>query len=409
MRQYSVFWHYFLLVTTGVFICPVEKSSVQEIEITAEEVWKNAAAANVALQSIEYEIVHRPLGVGAEKSPACTAVIIQQKFSNGSLNRHPFNGQFKSENSIIWPDGKVNRYAFSYDGEQFSLFDYQKNRLSDIKAPDDKAIGSVLGLYWPVPATGKFYFSEEGYTRKNEGGLSLEKEVEVGGTQCYAVRVNETYDIPGGGQVKSSLVRLFEKNSFLYRGVKTDKFELIITKVSRKNFMFPAAEMALHIPAGVQEVTITGKEAKTDGLLPKGSQVQNWELKTASGVKRMSDYKGKIVLFDFWGTWCGPCIRMMPKLQALHEKYKDKGLHVVGVSVQEPASADPAAFAKNKGISYEILAGGDPLLQYFGAIPAFPALYLLNGQGKVIHAEWGARDEAGDDLEKMIRQFLGIK
>lgn len=377
--------------------------------LTAAEIWKKAATANTALQSLEYEIVHRPLGASAANSPACTAFIVQEQLQHPNLNRHPLNGQFKSENSTTWPDGRSRQYSFSYDGAEFSLFDREKKKLSTLQHPDDGAIGSILGLYWPVPSTGKFLFDKEGYALKSTGDLSLEADVEIGGTLCYAIRVNDRYEMPGGGEVKSSLLRFFEKSSFLYRGVRSDKFESLVTKISRKNFTVSAHDFGLNIPADVKAVRITGKEPKTEGLLAKGTVVQDWELRIGSRVVKMSDYKGKVVLFDFWGTWCGPCIRMMPKLQALYEKYKDKGLHVVGISVQEPASADPAAFAKNKGVSYEIVTGGDPVLKYFGSIPAFPTIYLLDKNGQVAHAEWGARDEAGEDLDKMIRQLLSIQ
>src|SRR6266567_2066513 len=71
-------------------------------------------------------------------------------------------------------------------------------------------------------------------------------------------------------------------------------------------------------------------------LLAIGATAPDWELSDADGkLQTLAQYRGKIVVLDFWATWCGPCAEVMPQMQKLHEKYKDKGVAVFGVSSWE--------------------------------------------------------------------------
>lgn len=85
---------------------------------------------------------------------------------------------------------------------------------------------------------------------------------------------------------------------------------------------------------------------------------------------------------DFWGTWCPPCRMAMPAIQKVHEKFKGKPVVVLGLNFEQRASADPAAFMKTNGYTYELLLKADSILDDY-QVEAFPTLIVIGMDGKV--------------------------
>lgn len=109
-----------------------------------------------------------------------------------------------------------------------------------------------------------------------------------------------------------------------------------------------------------------------------------FRLPTLEGGKVSSEeLRGKVVLIDLWATWCPPCLEMIPILEAMHEKYAEKGLAVVGVSLDEegPSVVDP--FVREQGIGYTIAFPNDAFLKGYGPIEAIPMLFVLDREGKI--------------------------
>jgi len=141
-----------------------------------------------------------------------------------------------------------------------------------------------------------------------------------------------------------------------------------------------------------------------EGLLKTGTMAPDWTLKDAEGESHsLSDYEGKIVVLDFWATWCGPCVKAMPGLQKLHEAYADKGVAVIGMNTSE--SADPVAFMKKKNFTYQLLLNADPVSNAY-QVRGIPAFYVLDGEGKIVYSAVGFSPGHEKEIEKVINEEL---
>ncbi len=127
----------------------------------------------------------------------------------------------------------------------------------------------------------------------------------------------------------------------------------------------------------------------SDDLIRVGTAAPEFKLKDFGGKEHsLSEFKGKVVVLDFWGTWCPPCRMAMPAVQAVHEKYKDKGVVVIGMNYESNPKADPEKFKKDKGYTYMSLAKGDTVQGPY-KVDAWPTFYVIGKDGKVVWASAG--------------------
>ena len=108
---------------------------------------------------------------------------------------------------------------------------------------------------------------------------------------------------------------------------------------------------------------------------------------------QLSSYKGKVVLLNFWATWCPPCLEEIPHFKALHSTYKDKGLEIIGISLDETGEGPVKAFAKAHGISYPVAMGSVRLTQDYGGIRAIPTTFLVDKKGRIAKKYLGSRQK----------------
>ena len=119
----------------------------------------------------------------------------------------------------------------------------------------------------------------------------------------------------------------------------------------------------------------------------------------------LADYKSKVILLNFWATWCGPCRSEIPDLVALQNRYKDQ-LQVIGLVVDDDDEDGVKKFAANFGINYPIAMATDELRMEYGGIPALPTSFVLDGEGRVVQKHEGLRDPVLYEVE--IRSLLGM-
>jgi peroxiredoxin len=143
------------------------------------------------------------------------------------------------------------------------------------------------------------------------------------------------------------------------------------------------------------------EEKHTMKLLPIGDAAPDWRLFDAEGkTHSLAEYRGKVVVMDFWATWCGPCALVMPRMQKLHEKFADKGVVVLGVNAWE--KSDPVTLMKKKQFTYELLLKGEEIADAY-KITILPVIYIVGPDGKIIYCHEGPSDK---NLATLIEKYL---
>lgn len=126
--------------------------------------------------------------------------------------------------------------------------------------------------------------------------------------------------------------------------------------------------------------------------------------KFGGGQLRLDDYKGKPIVLNFWATWCTPCRTETPWFVELQKKYKDDGLQVIGISMDEPDNPAVPKFIAKSGIDYPIAFGDDDVAAAFSANMSLPVTVLIARDGHVAKTIHGI--ESKDALEKEIQKIL---
>lgn len=153
------------------------------------------------------------------------------------------------------------------------------------------------------------------------------------------------------------------------------------------------------------------KEYEKIAHLDVGKIAPNFESKTPEGeTVSLNDLKGKVTIIDFWAAWCGPCRRENPNVVKVYEQYHDKGLEIIGVSLDgAPNQKDPKkawldAIEKD-GLEWNHLSSlmyfNDPVAKQYN-IKSIPATYILDQEGKIV-----AKNLRGAALELKIKELLG--
>lgn len=126
---------------------------------------------------------------------------------------------------------------------------------------------------------------------------------------------------------------------------------------------------------------------------------------TDGRVVRLADHRGEVILVDFWASWCGPCRESFPFLATLAERYRERGLFIVGVSV-DTREDDFRAFLADHRVGFGVVrdAGHEVARRY--APPSMPTSYLIDRAGRVRHVERGFRHARAAELERRVVELL---
>jgi len=142
--------------------------------------------------------------------------------------------------------------------------------------------------------------------------------------------------------------------------------------------------------------------------LKEGQQAPGFTLLTLDGGRAsLTDHRDKLVVLNFWATWCQPCTVEMPSLEALWQRYRDRGLIVVGVSVDRGApKALLEPYVRTLKLTFPILLDPDAKTSDRWRVTALPATFLVRPGGEVAGMAMGAREWNSDEMRALVERLL---
>jgi peroxiredoxin len=161
--------------------------------------------------------------------------------------------------------------------------------------------------------------------------------------------------------------------------------------------------VALALGAICLLVPLSGQSAP--GVAGQTAVMPEWSLKDVKGkTVRTADFKGKVVILNFWATWCGPCRAEIPNFIALQKQYEKQGLVIVGLSVDEDGADVVKLFAQRLGMNYPVVLADQKIQEAFGGIEAVPTTFIIDHDGRVLKKHPGFTDK--DAFQKEIEPLL---
>jgi len=142
------------------------------------------------------------------------------------------------------------------------------------------------------------------------------------------------------------------------------------------------------------------------------AQIQNglapdFTLQSLDGkTVRLSDFRGKPVVLNFWATWCSPCKIEMPWFVDLQRQYGPAGVQFLGVAMDDASTKEIAEFAQSMKVNYPILIGKESVGDAYGGVQFLPETFYIDRNGKVVDKAFGlkGRGEIEDDIKKILGQ-----
>jgi len=192
--------------------------------------------------------------------------------------------------------------------------------------------------------------------------------------------------------------RVVRTSSFSIRQAKTKK-----RKGWSKFMKYLLTSIGVLLVLAVARVSISAQE-----VIQSNASAQSLTLKDLKGQEQsLGQHRGKIVVLNFWATWCIPCREEMPMLVGLQQRYKAQGIEVIGVSADEASTRKAIpSFARKQKIEFPIWIGGTTTdMQRLGLGEALPATAIIDRDGQIVGRILGPVEK--DDLEKRIQWLLG--
>ena len=388
-----------VLVAATLAAAPVVAAPDSSAE--ALKILQKASDAARNLQAISYEARTFASGQLANRYPSRSGRVVAKRNSGDADPMVAISG------AVTMPGAKSPvAFTFVSDGVTVSTIDVQTKTFTSGRP-------AKLGLVASNPLFPPRYLHEDPFkdiidvkTAKHEGTQTID------GVECNVISVR----FPQSPGQSSRL--FFGMDDFLLRRINSQvsvpnrrggpptQGSLIFTadKIDTKA---KPDEAVFHLtcPPGYQNKPL--KRQGPPGLLPVGSEAPAWELKSSTGqTVSLAGLRGKVVVLDFWATWCGPCRMAMPGLQKLSDRFKGKPVAVYGVNCMErQPNADPAGFFKKMGMTYGLLLDGTAVAEAYN-VSGIPCFYVIGPDGKVLNATAGFSPRMEAELGRIIEAGL---
>lgn len=185
--------------------------------------------------------------------------------------------------------------------------------------------------------------------------------------------------------------------------MKRDPVILIVVAIVISVMLVFGIQKTRHASSG----SLQGGGASLQGQLAPDFSLASLD----GGTLKLSDFRGKAVLLNFWATWCEPCKIEMPWFVELQKKYGPQGLQILGVAMDDASAKEISEFARKMGVNYPIVIGKEAVGDQYGGLPYLPSTFYIDRDGKVVQRVFGlvSRSEIESDIQKALGSQVAQK
>lgn len=392
--------------------CPTQESQdvpAVEARASAQRLLEDASVALKGVRRVRYSALHTVTFLGfPETSPIATRGVVLLEATESEQG--PGGARFHVDGSLLRAGdaGEDVPFELSYDGALV------RARISPL-GEESKVIweGGVgeggddllrLGEALRIP---EFYapdpLAEE---RQGTSMAALPDEI-IEGMPCDVVSL-----VYGQGERAGQTAAWFLgtedhlprqiRRTYHLDGVPVEE-RLTITDATTNVQLVPDS-FQLPVPEGWTVERYGDDDHHQHGLLEVGSAAPDFTLKDASGKEHsLSSQRGKVVVLDFWATWCGPCRTAMPAVERLHKRYLGKDVAVYGLNSWD--DGDPAGYMRTRGYTYGLLLEADAVAEKYG-VTGLPTFYVIGVDGRVLATHVGFEEGQEAEIAKIIEAEL---
>jgi len=240
--------------------------------------------------------------------------------------------------------------------------------------------------------------------------IAREELFEAGGKRVPIFVVRVTRDewpssYPRG--VEFAMYRIDEESYRIYKSIVYSENSTEIRLYSIRKWNEPLADSAFQFtPPTAHAAAVKAPQVAAGAHSIVGSEARDFTLSDTRGHKiRLGDLRGKVVVLDFWASWCGPCRVSMPTLQRLYQEFSDKGLVVLGLDVGEEA-VEIDQFASQESIKFPLLVGSEPEVSAKYFVDVYPTTFVVDRQGRIAHRTMGTFTGFDDEIRAAVLKAL---
>ena len=205
------------------------------------------------------------------------------------------------------------------------------------------------------------------------------------------------------GEKTDDVAQILLMKAMLYLQVFDDE-EKGIPMLKQLKTSFPDTKQAKSVDQILESIEKQAASKEIQRSLAVGKVFPDFDEKDLNGKPlSIANYKGKVVLIDFWATWCGPCVAELPNVKKAYDKYHSKGFEIIGISLDSD-KAKLTSFLEREHMTWQQYFDGLGWQSKLGGkygVNSIPATYLLDGEGKII-----AKDLRGSALEDELKKRL---
>jgi thiol-disulfide isomerase/thioredoxin len=356
--------------------------------------------------AIRYTAVRSGVGFVAAQTPNRTGTVTVS-MKDGEL-------RLRAQGKEHRTDGSTPEFLSVYDGSTVTSIRHADKQV--ITGALDSSFGPLGGagaglaspyLLWEGSIGGQFRNDEKPYP------LTYEGTALVGEDLCHVIGMG--FDEFWGVDEYESWIFL-DTNDLLPRRIDLGYYDdngemgIVTVSMSQVEILSTVDDSVFELEAPEGYEVVEQQAAEADGgqqrarAIAVGEPAPEWTLKDPNGNDfSLVDYRGRVVVMDFWATWCGPCRLAMPGLQELHEEFSGQPVSILGINCWE--SGDPVAFMQREKLNYGLLLGADQVAMDYG-VEGIPTFYVIGKDGKVVYHEVGFDPAGTDKLRTVIRHAL---